>query len=90
MRIRLCDRVPQREPTPHPIVACFFFFIEKRILRLRRGHELEYKGHKKYIFSDFMPEVMQQRWKFNEVQVQPSRFVGNQHGAQPPLGFSQA
>ncbi len=65
-------RVPQPKPAegarPRAIIARIHYYQDKeRILRLRRGRELDYQGHKVLIFPKYTAEVVEQRRSFSEV-----------------------
>ncbi|KAI7799603.1 hypothetical protein IRJ41_007116 [Triplophysa rosa] len=65
-------RVPQPKPPEggksRALIARVHFFQDKeRILRLRQGRQLEYRGCRVLVFPDYTAEVIEQRQSFSEV-----------------------
>ncbi|KAL7881038.1 hypothetical protein SRHO_G00032920 [Serrasalmus rhombeus] len=59
---------PPEGAKAHTIIARVHFYTEKEwILRLRAGRNLDYNGHKVYIFPDYTAEVLSQRRSFRDV-----------------------
>ncbi|KAI4880552.1 hypothetical protein NFI96_007352 [Prochilodus magdalenae] len=59
---------PPEGAKPRTIIARVHFYTEKeRILQLRAGRNLDYNGHKVYIFPDYTAEVLSQRRSFRDV-----------------------
>ncbi|KAI4884966.1 hypothetical protein NFI96_003671 [Prochilodus magdalenae] len=65
---RVLQPKPPEGAKPRTIIARVHFYTEKeRILRLRAGRNLDYNGHKIYIFPDYTAEVLSQRRSFRDV-----------------------
>ncbi|KAL7881004.1 hypothetical protein SRHO_G00032580 [Serrasalmus rhombeus] len=65
---RVLQPKPPEGAKPRTIIARVHFYTEKeRILRLRAGCNLDYNGHKVYIFPDYTAEVLSQRRSFRDV-----------------------
>lgn len=59
---------PTDAKRPWSIIARIHFYQEKElILRLNRQQQVNYNGHRVYIYPDYTAEVMAQRRGFQEV-----------------------
>ncbi|KAL7863390.1 hypothetical protein SRHO_G00123740 [Serrasalmus rhombeus] len=70
---------PEKEQNPHDNARVHFYTEKGRILRLRAGRNLDYNGHKVYIFPDYTAEVLEPAEELQGCHASASSATGDSH-----------